>query len=342
MTTALLQWYQENKRPLPWRQTKDPYHIWVSEIMAQQTQINTLLPYFHTFIQALPTVQALAAAPMEQILGICAGIGYYNRFHNMKKAAEIIVSTYNGEIPKDAKTLQKLPGIGAYAAGAIASTAFGQKVPAIDGNVLRVMSRIERIEADVSKAATKNAIAKHLMDIMPADPGDFNQALMELGALVCKPQNPSCSTCPVASFCKGQDICHTLPIKPGKKAQKEVDKTVLLLYHPEKGVLMRKRVEKLLHGMWEFYHVDDVLTEGDIGTHVETLGYTCTDITPLAQAVHVFTHLKWHMTSYLCQVDSTQAMEGYVFVPLEGMEQLPIPVAFQKVFSVSDIRGDFT
>jgi len=339
MQKQLLQWYAENKRNLPWRITEDPYHIWVSEIMAQQTQINTLLPYYMKFIEAFPTIEALAAAPMDEILKICAGIGYYNRFHNMKKAAEIIMKDFTGQMPKEPQILQKLPGIGAYAAGAISSIAFNKKVPAIDGNVFRVMARLERNEGDISKAATKKELTKHLEKIMPDCAGTFNQALMELGALICKPQNPLCGQCPLYNFCKGQDIRHRLPTKPSKKPVKEIDKTILLLHHPSHGILMRKRNEKLLHGLWEFYYVDKTLEEKDIFAHIQKLGYTCTQVTPMGQATHLFTHLKWNMTGYMCQVNEFFAIEDYSFVPIEEINSLAMPSAFRSlVDTIANLR----
>jgi len=331
MQDQLLQWYAENKRDLPWRTTKNPYHIWVSEIMAQQTQINTLLPYYIKFIEAFPTIEALALAPIDDILKICAGMGYYNRFHNMKKAAEIIVKAFAGQMPQEPQTLQKLPGIGAYVAGAVSSIAYNKKVPAIDGNVFRVMARLERNTGDISKAATKKALTEHLEEIMPDCAGTFNQALMELGALVCKPQNPLCDQCPVIKFCKGQDIRHQLPVKPSKKPVQEIDKTILLIYHPTHGILMRKRNEKLLHGLWEFYHVDKTLEAKDVSAHIQTLGCTCTQMAPLGETTHIFTHLKWNMTNYICQVEEYFTIADYAFIPVEEIKNLAIPSAFRSV-----------
>ncbi|MCL2841840.1 MAG: A/G-specific adenine glycosylase [Defluviitaleaceae bacterium] len=329
MQAQLLQWYDENKRNLPWRATKNPYYIWVSEIMAQQTQINTLLPYYLEFIEAFPTIEALALAPIDQVLKICAGIGYYNRFHNMKKTAEIIIKDYFGQMPQDPQILQKLPGIGEYAAGAIASIAYNKKTPAMDGNVFRVMARLERNENDISKAATKKAIKKHLETIMPDCAGTFNQALMELGALICKPKNPLCHQCPVFDFCKGQDIRHQLPVKPSKKSVKEIDKTVFLLYHEDR-ILMRKRDEKLLHGLWEFYHIDKGMNEKEAAGHIQKLGYTCTQCMYLEKTSHLFTHLKWNMIGYTCQVEESFPIADYIFVPTETVRQLAIPSAFNS------------
>jgi len=331
MQQQLLQWYAKNKRDLPWRVTKNPYHIWVSEIMAQQTQINTLLPYYIRFIETFPTIEAIALAPMDQILKICAGMGYYNRFHNMKKTAKIIMDDFAGQIPQDSQILQKLPGIGSYVAGAISSIAYNKKVPAVDGNVFRVMARLERNECDISKAATKKALTKHLEEIMPDCAGTFNQALMELGALICKPINPLCDQCPLCSFCKGQDIHHRLPVKSPKKAVKEIDKTILLICHPLHGVLMRKRTERLLHGLWEFYHIDKTLEENDVSAYIQELGYTCTQLTSLGETTHLFTHLKWNMISYTCQVEESFTIADYTFIPIEEINDLAIPGAFRSL-----------
>jgi len=328
MQEQLLQWYAKNKRNLPWRASTNPYHIWVSEVMAQQTQINTLLPYYIRFIEAFPTIEALALASTDQILKVCAGIGYYNRFHNMKKAAKIIIEDFDGQIPQTPQMLQKLPGIGAYVAGAISSIAFNQKVPAIDGNVFRVITRLERNEGDISKAATKKAISQYLENIMPDCAGTFNQALMELGALICKPKNPLCDQCPVFSFCKGQYIQDRLTHKPPKKTVKVVDKTIILLMHPPHGILMRKRDEKLLHGLWEFYHVDKMLEEKEVAVYIQKLGYTCTQMTPLGEATHLFTHLKWNMIGYICQVEESFTIADYTFIPTKAINALALPVPF--------------
>jgi len=331
MQQQLLQWYAKNKRNLPWRTTKDPYHIWVSEIMAQQTQINTLLPYYIRFIETFPTIESVAIAPIDQILKICAGMGYYNRFHNMKKTAQIIIENFAGQLPQNPQTLQKLPGIGVYVAGAISSIAYNQKVPAIDGNVFRVMARLERNEQDISKAATKKALTKHLEEIMPDCAGTFNQALMELGALICKPINPLCNQCPLFSFCKGQDIHHQLPIKSPKKPVKEINKTIFLIYLPSHGFLMRKRTEKLLHGLWEFYHIDKAMEEKDAAAHIQRLGYTYNHVMPLGKTTHLFTHLKWNMINYICQVKESSTIADYAFIPIEEIINLAIPSAFRSL-----------
>jgi len=338
MQVQLLQWYAENKRNLPWRVTKNPYHIWVSEIMAQQTQINTLLPYYIKFVEAFPTIEALAFAPIDQILKICAGMGYYNRFHNMKKTAEIIIKDFAGQMPQEPRTLQKLPGIGAYVAGAICSIAYNKKVPAIDGNVFRVMARLERNEGDISKAATKRALTKYLEEIMPDCPGIFNQALMELGALICKPKNPLCNRCPVFNFCKGRDIYQHLPVKPSKKPVKAVNKTILLICHPRYGILMRKRDEKLLHGLWEFYYIDEVLDAEGVSVHLKNLGYTCTQLKPLGEWTHLFTHLKWNMVGYACRVEEPLTITDYTFVPTEEISSLAIPSAFRSLVKMLSIK----
>jgi len=298
--------------------------------MAQQTQINALLPYYIRFIEIFPTIEALALAPVDDILKACAGMGYYNRFHNMKKTAEIIVKDFAGQMPDDPQMLQKLPGIGAYVAGAIASIAYNKKVPAVDGNVFRVMARLERNTDDISKAATKKALTKHLEEIMPDCAGTFNQALMEFGALMCKPKNPLCSQCPLLRYCKGQDIHHLLPVKPSKKAVKEIDKTIFLICHPSHGILMRKRSEKLLHGLWEFYQVDKMLEEKEVSAHVQKLRYTCTQLKSLGESTHIFTHLKWNMIGYTCQVEECFTIADYIFVSVSDIKNLAIPSALRS------------
>jgi len=331
MPNTLLTWYDEHKRNLPWRADKHPYHIWVSEIMAQQTQIATLLPYYIKFIEKFPDVYALADAPMDDVLHAVAGIGYYTRFHNMKKAAQMIVRDFNGNIPNTAKQLRTLPGIGDYAAGAIASIAFDEKIPAIDGNVLRVMARFERNKHDITKTSTKQTLTKHLTAMMPERAGDFNQALMELGALVCKPQNPLCDACPLVTMCKGIDICNDLPYKPAKKPVKEMDKTVIVLCTQD-AVFMRQRTEKLLHGMWEFYHVDKKITADAVMKKLNHMDIQCRRIENLGDATHRFTHLKWNMTGYKVITDNIPELQDYVLIPLHQLSGIVMPIALKHYY----------
>jgi len=326
MIEALLQWFAANKRDLPWRRTTEPYFIWLSEIMAQQTRIAALLPYYARFVERFPDVFALARAEEAEVLKCWEGLGYYSRARFLHRTARIVVAECGGVFPQNAGALRKLPGIGDYTAGAIASICYQEKVPAVDGNVLRVFARLRSDDADVSLPETKKALTAHLLTMMPDDAGAFNQALMELGALVCVPGNPRCGECPVAAFCEakktGREV--DLPVKAKKAPRKIVDVLVLLVMNRQGEILVRRRTERLLQGLWEY-----VLAEGQELTEavLSALGLSCTVTEPLGNAVHVFTHLEWHMTGFRCQVDAIAAPEGYEFVPLPVLAGLVLPSA---------------
>ena len=209
-------WYRRNGRALPWRETDSPYHIWVSEIMAQQTRIDTVIPYYERFLKRFPSVDSLARADLQSVLKLWEGLGYYSRARNLHRAAGVVMSDYHGELPRDYETLQTLPGLGPYTAAAVASFAFGEKVPVVDGNVLRVFTRFFGIDTDIRKPSTRNAIFDHLSPaIRTVDPGDFNQGIMELGALVCTPKSPDCAACPLRKDCTAlrDDRVDELPVK---------------------------------------------------------------------------------------------------------------------------------
>ena len=229
IAAPLLQWFNANKRLLPFRQEPSAYHIWVSEIMLQQTRVAAAIPYYERFIAALPDPAALAACEPDALRKLWQGLGYYNRVNNMQKAARIVCEQYGGDLPADYDALRSLPGIGDYTAGAVASIAFGIPVPAVDGNVLRVFARLYNDDADVMAPATKKAFTVRVLDQMPkATPGPYNEALMELGALVCIPGTPHCEECPLADLCRGYAAgrADQLPVKPAPKAKGKVPVTV--------------------------------------------------------------------------------------------------------------------
>ena len=247
----LLQWYHENARTLPWRSDPTPYHVWVSEIMLQQTRVAAVLEYYRRFMEALPTVADLAAVEEDKLLKLWQGLGYYNRARNLQKAARQVVEDFGGTFPGDYETLLGLSGVGEYTAGAIASIAFGQPVPAVDGNVLRVVSRLTGDGSDITKPETKKRMWADLKAVIPVrSPGDFNQAMMDLGATVCLPNGaPLCEKCPAADFCRARLEGRTgeLPYKPPKKARRVEDRVVFLLFHEGK-VALRQRPKKGLLG----------------------------------------------------------------------------------------------
>ena len=256
----LLEWYDKNKRTLPWRDKNNAYYTWVSEIMLQQTRVEAVKPYFRRFIQELPDVASLAAAPEERIVKLWEGLGYYSRVRNMQKAAIQVMEEYNGKIPEDFETLLSLKGIGRYTAGAISSIAYGHKVPAVDGNVLRVYSRLTESREDIMKQSVRKSVENQLKEIMPEDrPGDFNQAMMEIGAVVCVPNGKAkCGECPLGSFClaRKHGTVEELPVKAPKKARKIENRTVLVIQDGAATAIRRRPPEGLLAGLYEIPNVE--------------------------------------------------------------------------------------
>ena len=334
IVVPLLEWYDHQKRTLPWRSKPTPYRVWVSEIMLQQTRVEAVKPYFARFMKALPTVKKLAACPEEELLKLWEGLGYYNRVRNMQKAAQILVKENKGEVPAQFDELIKLPGIGKYTAGAISSIAFGIPVPAVDGNVLRVITRITADERDISKDSVKQAIVRDIQEIIPMRrAGDFNQALIELGAIVCVPNGPAkCSECPVAHLCeaKRKEIVNEFPKKAPKKARTIEQKTVLLIKDGEK-VAIRKRPKKgLLAGLYELPNIEGELSEEEVLEEVKAYGLSPLFIKRLEDSKHIFTHKEWHMRGYAVRVEELESdAEGMLFVERETVErEYPIPSAF--------------
>ena len=305
----ILDWYERSKRDLPWRHTRDPYHIWVSEIMLQQTRVEAVKPYFDAFIAAFPTVRHLAEAPSEQIMKLWEGLGYYSRARNLQKAAQLIMQDFGGEIPSDTSDLKRLPGIGDYTAGAIASIAFSKPAPAVDGNVLRVMSRLLDCHESIDSPAVKQKFSALLSSVYPTDrPGDMTQALMELGATVCVPgkQPPKCEICPLAHLClaKKRDTWRTLPVKNPKKARAVQNFTILLLKHEGKFAIIRRPETGLLAGLWQYPMLPDHLDETALLAALSEKGMSPLSLKALPDAVHIFTHLEWHMQGYFADVSS--------------------------------------
>ena len=334
IVVPLLEWYDKQKRTLPWRSKPTPYRVWVSEIMLQQTRVEAVKPYFERFMKALPTVRKLAACPEEELLKLWEGLGYYNRVRNMQKTAQILVQENKGELPAQFDELMKLPGIGKYTAGAISSIAFGIPVPAVDGNVLRVITRITADERDISKDSVKQSIASDIQEIIPMRrAGDFNQALIELGAIVCVPNGPAkCHECPVAHLCEARqkDIIMELPKKAPKKARSIENKTVLLIKDGEK-IAIRKRPKKgLLAGLYEFPNVEGHLSEDKVLELVKSYDLAPLFIQKLEDSKHIFTHKEWHMTGYAVRVEELEEeTDGLLFVERETVEkEYPIPSAF--------------
>jgi A/G-specific adenine glycosylase len=298
----LLHWYEYNARILAWRENPKPYYVWVSEIMLQQTRVEAVKAYFDRFVQALPDIKSLAKAPEEKLLKLWEGLGYYSRVRNMQRAAIIIMEEYGGQMPESYDTLLTLPGIGEYTAGAIASIAYGKPVPAVDGNVLRVMKRVAGSYDDITKSAVKKELWKDIIAVMPKDrPGDFNQALMELGATVCLPNGkPLCDKCPVMHLCKAfhEDIVMQLPVKPAKKERRKEERTILLLEYQNRYAIRKRMAKGLLAGLWELPGIENKMDKEELMTMLSDLRIVPDEVNQLCDAKHIFSHVEWNMTGY--------------------------------------------
>ena len=335
IVTPLVKWYRENKRILPWRDKGNAYYTWVSEIMLQQTRVEAVKPYFERFITELPDVESLADCPREKLLKLWEGLGYYNRVRNMQEAAQTVKKEYNGRLPEDYQALLSLKGIGSYTAGAIASIAYGINVPAVDGNVLRVISRITESAEDISRQAVRKKIEQQLQEIMPEEcPGDFNQALMELGAVVCIPNGKAkCGECPVASVCLAyrHDKVDSLPVKAPKKARMLEDRTVFIIQDGE-CTAIRKRPEKgLLAGLYELPNIQGHLKREEALLYVEKMGLDPLYIEKLPPTKHIFSHIEWRMQAYRIKVSSLKKAQDreLIFADKEQSgKQYAIPSAF--------------
>lgn len=332
----LVDWYRENRRALPWREQKNAYYTWVSEIMLQQTRVEAVKPYFQRFISELPDPAALAACPEEKLLKLWEGLGYYNRVRNMQQAAQTVVEEYGGKLPADYRKLLSLRGIGNYTAGAIASIACGIPVPAVDGNVLRVVSRIKESRQDIMKQSVRREIEEELQKIMPAAcPGDFNQALMELGALVCVPNGePKCKECP-AAFCCGAYLHGTtgeIPVKGAKKERRVEERTVLVIQDGRMTAIHRRPAKGLLAGLYELPNIEGKLTREQVLDKVRELELEPLFIRELESAKHIFSHVEWRMTGYLVRVSSLEQKKNnrLIFTEKNQVEkQYAIPSAFR-------------
>ncbi len=329
----LLTWYDSGRRILPWREDPTPYHVWLSEIMLQQTRVEAVKPYYDRFICRLPDIESLASVEEEELQKLWEGLGYYNRARNLKKSAIQISTEYGGKMPEDYDKLMELTGVGSYTAGAIASIAFGKPVPAVDGNVLRILSRLRADDRDIMDAKVKKAIEEELRAVIPKErPGDFNQALMELGATVCVPNgSPKCGQCPWKEICqaKRQGNASEYPKKRAKKARSIEKKTVLLIQYEQRIALNKRPSEGLLAGMYEFPSIEGHQEEKKVIAYLKRLGVMPLRIRRLEPAKHIFTHKEWHMTGYYIRVDDLTGMGEYVFVdPAEIKNKYPVPSAY--------------
>ncbi len=327
----LLRWYRANARDLPWRRTQDPYRIWVSEIMLQQTRVAAVLGYYARFLEAFPTVEALAAAPEDQLMKLWEGLGYYSRARNLQKAARLVAD--RGGFPDTYDGLLALPGVGDYTAAAIASAAFARREAAVDGNVLRVVTRLTDCRDDVAAPRTKQNIRAQVQAIFPeaeADVRIFNQSLMELGATVCVPGGlPKCLLCPARDLCLGRarGTAESLPVKAPKKSRRVEEKTVFLLLREGWAALRKRPASGLLAGLWEFPNVEGALDEPAAAVAVRAWGLEPRAWRNRLTAKHIFSHVEWHMTVYTLEV-AGEGPPGLTWV--ESLERHAVPSAFAR------------
>ena len=335
IVSPLIKWYRENKRILPWRDQNNAYYTWVSEIMLQQTRVEAVKPYFIRFITELPDPAALASCPEKKLMKLWEGLGYYNRVRNMQEAACTVVEEYEGKLPESYEKLVSLKGIGSYTAGAIASIAYDIPVPAVDGNVLRVVSRITESREDIMKQSVRKKMEQTLKEIMPSDcPGDFNQALMELGAVVCVPNGqPKCQECPVQKLCRAHlhDITEEIPVKAPKKARRTEHRTVFVIQDGERTAIQKRPDKGLLAGLYELPNVKGTLSAEEAVKAVEKMKLEPLYIKELEPAKHIFSHIEWRMTGYLIRVSSLEQKKNkkLIFVDKKQSDrQYAIPSAF--------------
>lgn len=329
-------WYRKYRRDLPWREHPDAYRVWVSEIMLQQTRVEAVKPYYERFLEAFPDVAALAEAEEDKLLKMWEGLGYYNRVRNMQKAAQQVMTEHNGRFPQSYDEILKLSGIGNYTAGAISSFAYGIAKPAVDGNVLRVVSRLLASDADIMKASTRAQMERLIEEVIPIDAAaDFNQGLIEIGAIVCVPNGePKCEICPVAHLCKAkaQNIQMELPVKTKAKARR-IEKRTVLIFRDNETVAIRKRpVKGLLAGLYELPNVEGHLTRKEVIEYGKEIGLTPIRVKKLASAKHIFSHVEWHMIGYEVLVDELEknCSEKMIFAGREEIDRkYSIPSAFE-------------
>lgn len=339
----LVNWFEAEQRDLPWRKDNDPYKIWVSEVMLQQTRVDTVIPYYNRFLEKFPTVDAFADADEESILKIWEGLGYYSRVRNLHEAVKEVVAVYGGEVPDTKEEISKLKGVGPYTAGAVLSIAYGKPIPAVDGNVMRVLSRILLITDDIAKPASRKVFEMAAEELMyDENPSYFNQALMELGALICTPTSPSCLLCPVREHCRAfANGCEEeLPVKTRKKKSRHEDILAVVLKNDEGKILINKRPKNgLLANLWEFPNLkvvplldpweilqDFLSTEYSLDAIIEHVQF--------AEVQHVFTHLTWKVDAYRGRLNTGNiTTDGSLrFVSEKELEELAFPVSHQKIW----------
>ena len=332
LPALLLPWYQENKRDLPWRQDREPYHIWISEIMLQQTRVEAVKGYYARFLDILPDIASLANCDDDLLHKLWEGLGYYSRVRNLKKAAQTILQQHGGRFPETYTEVLALPGIGEYTAGAICSIAYGMGTPAVDGNVLRLFSRLTDDPAPIDHPATKKRVTQALAGIYPKDAGTFTQALMELGATICGPNRaPDCEHCPCREICLGyhRGTAAQLPVKAPKKEKRTEDRTVFIMSCNGKYALEKRPAKGLLAGLWQFPNVSGHLDTVQALARAEELGLRPRDILREISRKHIFTHILWNMNGIYLEVADTDGPFQW-FTEEEIEAQAALPTAFRQ------------
>lgn len=332
----VIKWFKENKRTMPWREEPTPYHVWLSEIMLQQTRVETVFSYYDRFLKAIPDIKSLSETTGDRLNKLWEGLGYYNRVANMKKAAMTIMEDYNGNFPRDYEKIEGLPGIGSYTAGAISSIAFNEPNPAVDGNVLRVITRLLMLGDDIAKAGTKKSIEERVRSIIPKDDAsNYNQGLIEIGALVCVPNSaPRCEVCPLQKLCLAYEnnAWTDYPKKSGKTKQKHEDRTILVIKDNEKVAIGKRGETGLLKGLYELPNLEGHLSKKEVVKGLKQRGITSIHIEEMGKAKHVFSHIVWDMIGYKVKVDELSKIENedLLFVSEKEIEdKYSIPSAFR-------------
>ena len=326
-TDALIEWYDSHKRALPWRGAGDAYAVLVSEIMLQQTRAAAVIPYYSRFMAELPTVGALAACDEERLLKLWEGLGYYSRARNLKKCAQAVVSEHGGAFPRTAAELVQLPGVGPYTAGAIASIAFGERAPAVDGNVLRVMARLLEDDGNVTDQRVRDRWTEYLRGRMGDRPGDLNQAFMDLGSLVCLPRSPQCDGCPLSGFCGAcaHGTQGDYPNRGEKRTKRQEEWTVFAVKSDDSFLIRRRPPKGLLSGLYELPNRPGHLHREEIGAALTELGVRPLGAWEIVHRQHIFTHVVWHMQVVRLNAERSE-VPGFAWYT--GAE--PLPEAFLK------------
>ncbi len=344
-TDPLVEWYQNHKRDLPWRKTSDPYYIWVSEIMLQQTRVDTVIPYYHRFLEAFPTIYDLAAADQQQVLKIWEGLGYYSRGRNLHHAAEQVVSEFDGKIPSTYKKITCLKGIGPYTASAILSIAFQKKYAVVDGNVIRVVARYKGITSDIRKTAARKAVQEFMDEAVPeSKPGDFNQAVMELGATVCTPSNPSCESCPLQTDCVAWNSAQTdvIPYKsPAKKVPHYQIAVGIIVNENDEVLISLRPQESMLGGLWEFpggkQEKSESLKEALRRELKEELNVEAAVFEKYKELKHAYSHFKITMHAFWCRITKGEpepiSSDKLKWVRLSEIDEFPFPKANKRIIN---------